>query len=381
MTQTTDPILLTPGPLTTSRRTKEAMLHDYGSREDNFIAITAKVRELLVRLIHGEGTPNGAPSHVCVPLQGSGTFTVEAMLGTLVPRDGHVLVPANGAYCRRIAQILRVLGRRVTVHDYSEATQIRAEDVERQLAADRSITHVAVVHCETSTGVINPLHEVALAVAKHGRSLLVDAMSSLGAIEIDARKTPFDALVAASGKCLEGPPGMGFALVRQAALEQAKGNSHSLALDLHDQWVQMEKTKQWRFTPPTHVVAALAAALDQFYEEGGTAVRGARYANNCQRLIAGLEALGLQLFLPRALQAPVIVTFLAPADPAYRFERLYDEVRKRGFILYPGKLTKVETFRVGCIGHVNEGDIGQAIAAIADALKAMGVRHKAPVPA
>jgi len=372
-----DPILLTPGPLTTSRRTKEAMLHDYGSREDNFIAITAQVRELLVRVIHGEGTHDGAPTHVCVPLQGSGTFTVEAMLGTLVPRDGHVLVPSNGAYCQRIARILRVLARRVTVHDYAEATQVRAEDVNRLLAADASITHVALVHCETSTGVINPLHDIALAVARHGRSLLVDAMSSLGAIEIDARKTPFDALVAASGKCLEGPPGMGFALVRQAALEKAKGNSHSLALDLHDQWVQMEKTKQWRFTPPTHVVAALAEALKQFTEEGGTAARGARYARNCDRLIAGMEALGLQLFLPRAIQAPVIVTFHAPADSAYRFERLYDEARKRGFILYPGKLTTVETFRVGCIGHVDEDDVKRAIEAIAEALKAMGVTRTA----
>jgi 2-aminoethylphosphonate-pyruvate transaminase len=372
MTHKPDPILLTPGPLTTSRRTKEAMLHDYGSREDNFIGITARVRELLLRAIHGEGT------HVCVPLQGSGTFTVEAMLGTLVPRDGHVLVPANGAYCQRIAQILRILGRRVTLYEYAEATQIRAEDVERLLAADRSLTHVALVHCETSTGVLNPLHEVALAVARQGRSLLVDAMSSLGAIEIDARRTPFDALVAASGKCLEGPPGMGFALVRQAALEKAKGSCHSLALDLYDQWVQMEKTKQWRFTPPTQVVAALCEALEQFHEEGGTAARGARYARNCERLISGMEALGLKLFLPRALQAPVIVTFHAPADPAYRFERLYDEVRKRGFILYPGKLTRVETFRVGCIGHVNEAQIEDAITAITQGLKAMGVTHLAP---
>jgi 2-aminoethylphosphonate-pyruvate transaminase len=372
MTEPQDPILLTPGPLTTSRRTREAMLHDYGSREDNFIAITAKVRAGLVRAIRGEGT------HVCVPLQGSGTFVVEAMLGTLVPRAGHVLVPANGAYCQRIAQILRVLGRRVTVRDYAEAERISAADVDRLLGADRSITHVAVVHCETSTGVLNPLAEVAAAVAKHGRSLLVDAMSSLGALEIDARAIPFDALVAASGKCLEGPPGMGFALIRQSVLEQAKGNSPSLVLDLHDQWAQMEKTKQWRFTPPTQVVAALAAALDQFYEEGGAAARGARYAANCESLISGMEALGLKSFLPRALQAPVIVTFHAPADPAYRFERLYDEVRKRGFILYPGKLTQVETFRVGCIGHVDEADVRRAVAAIGDALRAMGVTDTAP---
>jgi 2-aminoethylphosphonate-pyruvate transaminase len=172
---------------------------------------------------------------------------------------------------------------------------------------------------------------------------------------------------------------MGFALIRKSVLEKAAGNSPSLVLDLHDQWVQMEKTKQWRFTPPTHVVAALAEALDQFFEEGGTAARGARYAKNCARLIDGMEALGLKSFLPRAIQAPVIVTFHAPDDPAYRFERLYDEARKRGFILYPGKLTKVETFRVGCIGHVDEDDVKRAIGAIQEVLEKMGVKQLEPV--
>lgn len=369
---TRDPILLTPGPLSTSRRTKEAMLRDWGSWDSDFNRITGRIREQLVRIIGGED------SHECVPLQGSGTFSVEAALGTLVPRGGHVLVPVNGAYCERIAKICRYLGHRLTVQPYAEDAQVRPEDIDRLLANDPAITHVALVHCETSSGILNPLHEIAEAVARHGKGLIVDAMSSFGALEIDARKTPFDALVAASGKCLEGVPGIGFVLARRARLENCQGNAHSLAMDLYDQWAYMDKTAQWRYTPPTHVVAALEEALRQFWEEGGPAARGARYARNCRELVAGMEALGFRSFLPAAIQAPIIVTFHAPADPNYEFKRFYAEVKKRGYILYPGKLTRVETFRVGCIGHFGDDGISGAVKAIADSLKAMGITRVAP---
>jgi 2-aminoethylphosphonate-pyruvate transaminase len=265
MSSTPSPILLTPGPLTTSDRTRQAMLRDWGSWDGDFNKITARIRERVLDIVHGKGT------HECVPMQGSGTFSVEAAVGTLVPRDGHVLVPSNGAYCQRLARICRVLGRKVTTIDYTEDRQVQPADVDRALAADPSITHVAVVHCETGAGVLNPLHDIALVAARHGRGLIVDAMSSFGALEIDARKTPFDAVIAASGKCLEGVPGMGFVVVRRAVLEQAEGNCHSLSMDLHDQWVYMEKTMQWRFTPPTHVVAALDEAIAQYLEEGGLA--------------------------------------------------------------------------------------------------------------
>ena len=366
-----DPILLTPGPLTTSRRTKEAMLRDWGSWDADFNQITGRIREQLVKIMHGENT------HECVPLQGSGTFSVEAAIGTLVARDGHVLVPVNGAYCERIAKICRILGRRLTTHACAQNAQIRAEDIDRLLAADPSITHVALVHCETGTGILNPLHEIALATAKRGRGLIVDAMSSFGALEIDARRTPFDAVIAASGKCLEGVPGMGFVLARRAALEKSQGNCHSLAMDLHDQWVYMQKTTQWRYTPPTHVVAAFEEALKQYWEEGGLAARGARYARNCRELVGGMEALGFQSFLPASIQAPIIVTFHAPADPNYEFKRFYNEVKKRGYILYPGKLTQVETFRVGCIGQVGPEGMRGDVAAIAEAMNTMGVQRLA----
>jgi 2-aminoethylphosphonate-pyruvate transaminase len=356
-TEMKEPVLLTPGPLTTSSATKLAMVRDWGSRDSGFIELNRRVRRMLLQIVDAEST------HLCVPLQGSGTFAVEAMLGTMVPKSGHVLVPLNGAYCRRIQRICAILGRRVTPLEYNERDPVKPSDVDAALQKDSSITHVALVHCETSTGLLNPLQEVAEAVKRRDRSLLVDAMSSFAALPIEG---PFDALVAASGKCLEGPPGMGFALVRKTALESCAGNSPSLVLDLHDQWVNMEKTAQWRFTPPTVIVAALHAALEQFVAEGGRAARGARYQRNCRVLIEGMTRLGFKLFLEPTHQAPVIVTFHAPGDPNYDFQKFYDRVREKGFVLYPGKLTQLDTLRIGCIGAVDEHVMRAAVHAIAD---------------
>jgi 2-aminoethylphosphonate-pyruvate transaminase len=362
---TADPYLLTPGPLTISLRTKQTMLRDWGSWDVDFNNITARIRERLLQIVHG------TDSHECVPLQGSGTFSVEAAIGTLVPRSGHVLVPQNGAYCQRIARICRVLGRKLTTLDYPENAPVTPSDVEGALMGEPSITHVALVHCETSTGILNPLHEIAEVAARHGKGLIVDAMSSFGALEIDARRTPFDAVVAASGKCLEGPPGMGFVIMRRSALEGCEGNSHSLAMDLYDQWAYMRQTTQWRYTPPTHVVAAFDSAIAQYLEEGGLAARGARYAHNCRTLIDGMAKLGLRSFLPAAIQAPIIVTFHAPDTPRYSFKSFYSAVKAHGYILYPGKLTTLETFRVGCMGQLGERGMAGAIEAVAKVLAQM----------
>ena len=250
--------------------------------------------------------------------------------------------------------------------------------VDEALAADATLTHVSIVHCETSTGILNPLEEIAAVVAKQQRGLFIDAMSSFGALDIDARRLRFDGVVAASGKCLESVPGMGFAILRKAALEQCKSNCHSLSLDLYDQWQAYQRTRQWRFTPPTTVVAALAEALNQFQAQGGVAGRGARYRQNCATLIDGMEKLGFVSFLPRAIQAPIITTWHAPADPKYDFNAFYDKVRSRGFTLYPGKLTQVETFRVGCIGAIGEAEMKQAVAAIAAIIKEMGITQLKP---
>ena len=359
------PILLTPGPLTTSAATKAAMLHDWGSWDSSFNELTASVCQDLLAIVGGE------KSHVCIPLQGSGTFSVEAALGTLVPRQGKVLVPNNGAYCQRIIRILGYLGRAVVELPFGEGEPADPGRIDAALAADPAITHVAQVHCETGTGILNPLPEIAAVVAARGRRLIIDAMSSYGAMPIDVGTIPFDALVAASGKCLEGVPGMGFVIARREALELSAGNCHSLALDLHDQWAYMQKTGQWRFTPPTHVVAALRQALDQYRQEGGQPARLSRYAENCAALISGLRALGLRPFIEAAVQAPIIVTFHAPADAAYDFQAFYRRVRDKGFILYPGKLTAVETFRVGCIGAIDSEVIRQAVSAIDVSLQEM----------
>ncbi|MGH8713556.1 MAG: 2-aminoethylphosphonate--pyruvate transaminase [Casimicrobiaceae bacterium] len=364
-----DPILLTPGPLTTSAATKGAMLRDWGSWDASFNAVTARVRERLSAIV------NAGATHVCVPMQGSGTFSVEAAVNTLVPRDGHMLVLINGAYGKRLARLTEMMGRRLSVFETAEDVPTTAADVARKLDADPSITHVGVIHCETSTGILNPLAEIADAVAERRRRLIVDAMSSFGAIPIDAQVVPFDALIAASGKCIEGPPGMGFVFARTSALEQCAGNSTSLSLDLHDQWAYMEKTTQWRYTPPTHVVAALDAALDQYLQAGGQPARLARYTANCDTLVSGLKEIGFRPFLEPRIQAPIIVTFHAPPDARYAFKAFYEKVRDKGFILYPGKLTQVETFRVGCIGAIGPGEMRHAVNAVRDALSELGIRQ------
>ena len=347
------------------------MLKDWGSRDAEFNALTKSVCADLVKLV------NGQEEHVCVLLQGSGTFAVEAALGTLVPRSAKVLVPDNGSYCKRIVRILGYLGREAIVLAHSEQQPADPVRIGAALAADPAITHVAQVHCETGTGLLNPLAEIAATVARHGRGLIVDAMSSYGAIPIDARQIRFDALIAASGKCLEGVPGAGFIITRRLSLERSVGNSASLAMDLLDQWQYMHKTGQWRFTPPTHVIAALRAAIDQYQAAGGQPARLTRYAENCDALVSGMRALGFRTFLPDALQAPIIVTFHAPPDPAYDFDEFYRRVRERGFILYPGKLTAVDTFRVGCIGAIGSDTLRHAVSAMAEVLREMGVRRLA----
>ena len=367
-----DRILLTPGPLTTTLRTKLAMLRDWGSWDAEFNAVTARLRSRLLGVIHGAGT------HAVVPLQGSGTFSVEAAVATVTPRDAHILVPDNGAYCKRAAKLATLMGRRVTLLPVAEDRPIGVAEVEARLAADASITHVILIHCETGTGVENPLAAIAALCERRGVGLVVDAMSSFAALPIDARAIRFDALIAASGKCLEGVPGMGFVFIRQAVLDACAGRSHSLAMDLHDQHQYMEKTGQWRFTPPTHVVAALDEAMTQFIEEGGQPARLARYRANCRTLVEGMADLGFKPFLDAKVQAPIIVTFHAPADARYDFKRFYDGAKQRGFILYPGKLTQIETFRVGCIGAIGPNEMRQAVEAVADTLREMGIASGAP---
>jgi 2-aminoethylphosphonate-pyruvate transaminase len=362
-----DPYLLTPGPLTTSLSVKQAMLHDYGSRDATFIDLNARILERLVGIVNGEG------SYVAVPLQGSGTFVVEAMIGNFVPADGKLLILINGAYGQRIKKICDYYGRNYIVQETPEDVPVNGVQLDAALDNDTSITHVVVVHCETTSGILNPLREISEVVARHRRSLLIDSMSAFGALPLDAGEIEFDAVVASSNKCLEGAPGMGFCVARESALEKAEGNSPSLVLDLYDQWRAMQKNRQWRFTPPTHVLLAFDQALTEYLEEGGVAGRGGRYRQNCELLVAGMRAMGFRTLLADELQAPIIVTFHMPTNPGFDFARFYDGLKDQGYVIYPGKLTVADSFRMGCIGRLGAEQIEGALEAVAGLLNDFGI--------
>jgi len=368
-----EPYLLTPGPLTTSFETKEAMLKDWGSWDDDFRSMTREMRRVLVAMLGEAGA-----EFDCVPMQGSGSFVVESMLGTLIPPNGRTLVLANGAYGLRIAKTLEYLSRAHSVLDKGDFLPPRGAEVAEILKNDPTFTHVVVVHCETSSGILNPIEEISQATYAAGCKLLIDSMSAFGAIDIDLNAVRCEAIVSSANKCIEGVPGFGFLLARRAELEAAKGNSPSLSLDAEAQWSHMNKTGQWRFTPPTHVVAAFLEALRQHGEEGGIAGRGDRYARNRDVLIAGMRDLGFETLLDDRWLSPIIVTFFCPSDSAFDFNRFYDLMKAEGFIIYPGKLTVVDSFRIGCIGQVDEHTMRAVAAAAGKALRSMGVASAAP---
>lgn len=356
------PLLLTPGPLTTDPAVRHAMLDDWGSRDPAFIALTAELRRRLLAVA------NGAATHVAVPIQGSGTYVLEAAAGTLLAHGDRLLVLINGAYGERMAAIASRLGHAVETLRWDESIAVDPAAVAARLAVDPAITHVALVHVETTTGLLNPLAAVARVVAAAGRRLVVDAMASFGAMPIDLATLPAAAILASSNKCLEGTPGLGFALIDRAVLATCDGRNPSLSLDLHAQWQGFEANGQWRFTPPVQVVAALVAALRRLEAEGGSSARLARYTANCRALLHGATALGLEPYLDRTVQAPIIVTFRAP--PGFAFGRFYDALAAAGFVIYPGKLTRGDSFRIGCIGAVAPADFDRLVAAMAPALAA-----------
>lgn len=368
-----EPYLLTPGPLTTSYGVKQAMLKDWGSWDQDFRSMTAEMRSRLLALLGP-----GSDDFDCVPMQGSGTFSVEAMLASFIPRDGKALVLANGAYGMRSAEALAYLGRNHVVLDKGDYLPPRGEDVTRILSEDPEITHVVVIHCETSSGILNPVEEISEATYKAGRKLLVDSMSAFGAIELQANEVRYEAMVSSANKCIEGVPGFGFIIARKSELEAAKGNSHSISLDVHAQWAHMNKSGQWRFTPPTHVVAAFLEALRCHEAEGGVAGRGNRYRRNRDVMVDGLRELGFETLLKDRWLSPIIVTFFCPSDPNFKFDLFYELMKNKGFIIYPGKLTVVDSFRVGCIGQMDETVMRQVVTAAKESLDEMGVTSAAP---
>jgi 2-aminoethylphosphonate-pyruvate transaminase len=360
-------LLLTPGPLTTSKSVKQAMIHDWGSRDPAFLALNRQVMERLPQIV------NGGRRYVTAPMQGSGTFAVEAMLTTFVPRDGRVLVLVNGAYGHRAKRILDIAGREAIVRETPEDTPPDLAAVDRILVEAPDITHVFAVHCETTSGILNPIADIAAIAARRGKRLLIDAMSAFGALPLDASQSPFDAVAASANKCLEGVPGLAFVICRSEALAETEGRATTLTLDLFDQNRNFEKTGQFRFTPPIHVIVAFHQALEEFWDEGGVAGRGARYSDNARVLIDGMRALGFTTLLSDALQAPIIATFHTPAHPNFVFQRFYDSLKERGYVIYPGKLTVADSFRIGCIGRLNADHMRGAIEAVRDTLDEMDV--------
>jgi 2-aminoethylphosphonate-pyruvate transaminase len=368
-----EPYLLTPGPLTTSKATKEAMLRDWGSWDGAFNKVTAEVRQTLLEMAGVQDD-----SFACVPLQGSGSYSVEAALATAIPRDGKALVLMNGAYGQRATKTLEYLGRAFISLDKGDYLPPQPDEVDALLTANPDVTHVFLVHCETSSGILNPLREIADVVKAHGKSLIIDAMSTFGAVPVTVDEIAFDVLVSSANKCIEGIPGFGFVIIRRSVLESAKGRANSLSLDLYEQWVYMERTGQWRFTPPTHSVVAFHKALEQHATEGGVQGRQARYTRNRDVLVSGMRELGFRTLLEDCWLSPIITTFFCPEHPNFQFMRFYDELKTRQFIIYPGKLTQAESFRIGCIGQIDEYIVHQLLRAIADSLVAMGVDMPKP---
>lgn len=360
-----DKALFTPGPLTTSPTVKQAMLRDLGSRDAEFIEIVREVREELLDIAQLTGR-----GYEAVLVQGSGTYGLEAVMGSTVPREGKLLVLVNGAYGRRLVQMAQALRIPVVALECAEDEVPDLELAERTLSTDAAVSHVAVVHGETTSGIVNPVEAIGELVARHGRTFLVDAMSSFGTIPLDAAAARIDFLVSSANKCIEGVPGLAFVLARREALLATEGRARSLSLDLHAQWRGLEADGQFRFTPPTHALLAFRQALRELRDEGGIAARGARYRANQRLLAEGMERLGFQAYLPRALQGPVITSFRYPV-PGFDFQGFYRRLSERGYVIYPGKLTRAECFRLGNIGRLFPSDMADLLAAVREVVAEM----------
>lgn len=363
----TQPILLTPGPITTRMETKSAMLFDYGSWDDDFNLVTAEVCQDISRIA------NADDSHQCILMQGSGTFMVEATLASLLGRDDKVLLLMNGAYGKRMMQICQYLGRQYVTLDMGDYLPPNPATVANMLADDASITHVAIVHCETSSGILNPVEAIFDVVQAAGRELIIDSMSGFGALPFDAKTMPVAGLISSANKCLESVPGFAFSLIRNDLVASMQGNSHSLSLDLYAQHSYRLATGQWRFTPPTHTVAAARYAIRDYLSEGGRTARLAKYQRHCQVLVEGMRKIGFNTLLDDQWLSPIIVTFVAPDHHNWSFQGFYQALKAHGFIIYPGKLTEVDSFRIGCIGSQTVADYHKLLATIEAVLQEMDV--------
>ncbi|MBQ6360753.1 MAG: 2-aminoethylphosphonate--pyruvate transaminase [Lachnospiraceae bacterium] len=348
--------LLTPGPLTTSRTVKEEMMVDHCTWDNDYKQITQHVRAELLALAHVS-----PEEYTCVLMQGSGTFGVESVLISSVGRDGKLLILSNGAYGERQADICRHAGISYVLKKYNYNQIPDAGDVAQILQDDPEITHVSMVHSETTSGILNDIEAVGKVVKAAGKVFVVDAMSSFGGVEIPVADWGIDFIVSSANKCIQGVPGFTFIICRLDELKKCEGKSCSLSLDLYDQWKGMFDGK-WRFTSPTHVVLAFAKAMEEMKEEGGIPARSKRYYDNNRFLIEEMEKLGYKTYIDREHQGPIITTFFYPENCSYTFKEMYEFIKERGYAIYPGKVTEAETFRIGNIGEIYKEDIEKLIA-------------------
>ena len=358
-------LLFTPGPLSTSLTVKEAMLKDMGSRDHVFIDAVKDIRNGLLQLAH----VSKVDGYECVIIQGSGTFAVESVISSVVGEKDKLLILANGAYGERIVKMAVIHRLNHEVLRFDEDTVVTPEATETFLKEHPGITHVACIHSETTTGLFNPVAEIGAVCKKYGKVFIVDAMSSFGGVAMDMRSMQIDFLVSSSNKCIEGVPGFAFALCKRSELEKTKGQARSLSLDLYDQWAGLEASGQFRFTPPTLSLMAFRQAMKELEEEGGIPAREQRYKANKQTLDEGMTALGFKQYLKPEIQGHIISSFLYPSDPGFNFELFYEKLNKRGFVIYPGKLSKANAFRIGNIGQIFPDDVKALLAAIEEVLK------------
>lgn len=354
-------LLLTPGPLSTSESVRQAMLQDWCTWDKDYNeGVVTVIREQLLKLAGLDG------EYTTVLLQGSGTYAVEATLSCAVRPQDKLLIVANGAYGKRMGDIARRHGLNHVLVSLKETAPVTPEAVRRALEEHPDITHLAMVHCETTTGILNPVEAVARAIRGRGLTFIVDAMSSFGGIPIDIRKLGIDFLVSSANKCIQGVPGFGFVIARRSSLARCEGGSRSLSLDLYDQWAEMEKGRgKWRFTSPTHVVRAFFQAMKELEEEGGIEARHDRYRENHAELVEGMRRSGFRTLLPDELQSPIITSFLYPEED-FDFQKFYEALKEQGFVIYPGKISEAPTFRIGNIGDVFPDDFRRLAEAVAD---------------
>ncbi len=351
-------LLLTPGPLTTTRSVRKAMLRDYSTWDVDYNTLVNDVRRQLTQLA------SDSDEFTAVLMQGSGTFSVEATVGSVIPPDGSLLVVNNGAYGKRIKTIAERLQIATVEAAFPETEPPDVAVIDTLLQQHPEVTHVAMVHCETTTGMLNPAAEIGACVKQHGRRFILDAMSSFGGMAMSMESESADFLISSANKCIQGVPGFGFVIARQSELEQTKGWARSLSLDLYDQWREMQAGGgKWRYTSPTHTVRAFAQALEELEHEGGVTAREERYTSNQRRLVAGMRELGFETLLPDALHSPIITSFLFPTA-SFDFQQFYDRLKSRRFVIYPGKVTNADTFRIGTIGNVHPADIDELLNAI-----------------